>query len=111
MVFVTISDTNDSLQTCNECRRKLAARGGVIERRASPFPTFGGVMDNEQRIEHPMRLGDDSSMIQGMLGIADGLDDALLVDFAAGFDIHFGRPVLRIVSVAPGIRDDLDLGG
>ena len=58
-----------------------------------------------------MRLGEDTGLVERMLGIADRFDDALLVDFAAGFDVHFGRPMLRIVGVEPRVRDDLDLGG
>src|SRR5580704_11894846 len=107
MAFVTISGTRLSLKTFGEGRGKLAACGGVIERLASHFQPRGGAILAEQRIEHAMCLGDDTGMVERVFGIADRLDDALLVDFAAGFDIHFGRPMLWIVSVEPRIRDDL----
>src|SRR5580704_9963772 len=99
MVFVTISGTHLSLKTFGEGRGKLAARGGVIERLASHFQPRGGAIVAEQRIERAMCLGGDTGVTERMLGIADRLDDALLVEFAAGFDVHFGRPMLWIVSV------------
>src|SRR5580693_3134571 len=97
MFFVTISATNDSLKTGRERRRELAAYGGVIERRAGRLQPFGGAVDSDQRIEHAVRLGEDTGLVERMLGIADRLDDALLVDFAVCLDVHFRRPVLRIV--------------
>src|SRR5580704_18668896 len=111
MVFVTISGTNDSLQTRSECGGKLAARCSIIERRASDLQPFGGAIVADQRIEHAVRLGEDTGLVEWMLGIADGLDDTLLVDFAVGLDIHFRRPMLRIVGVEPYVGSDLHLGG
>src|ERR1700692_3630039 len=109
MVFEMMSGTNDSLQTCGECRGKLAACGDIIERRAGDLQPFGGTVVAKQRIEHAMRLGNDTGTVERMLRIADGLDDALLENFATGLDVHFGGPMLRIIGVEPGIGDDLDL--
>src|SRR5580698_167831 len=111
MVFVTISGTRLSLKTCSECRGKLAARGVVIERRASHLQPFGNAIVADQRIKHAVRLGENTGLVERMLGIADRFDDALLVDFSVGLDVYFGRPMLRIVGVEPRVRDDLDLGG
>src|SRR5579862_3344147 len=111
MVFVTIPDTNDSLKTCSECRRKLAARGGVLECRAGQLQPCGGAIAADQRVEHAMRLGKDTGSVERMLGIAGRLDNALLIDLATGLDIDFGRPMLRIVGVESYIGDDLHLGG
>src|SRR5580692_5732966 len=109
MVFVTISGTNDSLKTCSEGRGKLAARRGVIERRASHLQPFGNAIFADQRIEYAGRLGEDTGLVERMLGIAGRLDDALLVDFAAGFYVHFGGPMLRIVGIEPYVGSDFDL--
>ena len=109
MVLVTMSGTRLSLKTFGECRGKLAARGGVIERRASHLQPRGGTIVADQRIEHAVRLGKDTGIVERMLGIADRFDDTLLVDFAVGLDVHFRGPMLRIISVEPDIRDDLDL--
>src|SRR5580700_1890899 len=106
MVFVTMSGTNNSLKTGSECRGKLAASGGVIERRASHLQPFGGAIIADQRIEHAMGLGEDARLVERMLGVADGLDDALLMDFTTGLDVHFRRPMLRIISVEPHIGGD-----
>src|SRR5580692_1925163 len=110
MVFVTMSGTTYSLKTCSECRGKLAARSGVIERRTAHCQPCGGAIVGKQRIEHAVRLGGDAGMVERMLWIADRLDDALLVDFAVGLDVHFGRPMLRIVGVEPHVGRDLYFG-
>jgi hypothetical protein len=111
MVFVTISGTRLSSKTFSEGRGKLAARGGVIERRADQLQPFSDAIVADQWIEHAVRLRSDTGLVERMLGIADGLDDALLVDFTVGLDVHFRRPMLRIVSVEPRVRDDLHFGG
>src|SRR6202035_5950101 len=103
MVFVTTSGTRLSPKTCSECRGKLAACGGVIERRASRLQPCGNAIVADQRIEHAVGLGEDTGLVEWMLGIADGFDDALLMDFATGLDVHFRRPMLRIVSVEPHV--------
>src|ERR1017187_7703894 len=97
MVFVTISSTKHSLKTCSECRGKLTTCGAVIERRASHLQPRGNAVAVDEWIEHAMRLGEDTGLIERMLGIADRLDDTMLVDFTVGLDIHFRRPMLRIV--------------
>src|ERR1700733_13931152 len=111
MVFVTTSGTRLPPKTCSECRGKLAARGVVIKRRASHLQPFGNAIVADQRIEHAVRLGEDTGLVERMLGIADCFDDALLVDFSVGLDVYFGRPMLRNSGVEPRVRDDLDLGG
>src|SRR6202161_4074159 len=99
MVFVTMSGTRLSLKTRSEGRGKLAASGGVIERRTPHVQPFGDAIGVEERIEHAVRLGGDTGLVERMLGIADGLDNTLLVDFAVGLNIHFRGPMLRIVCV------------
>src|SRR5580704_15153001 len=111
MAFATISGTKHSLKTCSECRGKLAACGAVFERRASHLQPRGNAVAVDKWIEHAMRLGEDTGLVERMLGIADRLDDALLVDFATGFDVHFGGPMLRIVGIEPYVRGDLHLCG
>src|SRR3984957_4571418 len=111
MVFVTMSGTTCSLKTCSECRGKLTACGGVFERPTSHFQPFGGAIVANQRIEHAVRFGEDTGLVERMLWIANGLDDTLLEDFAVGLDVHFGRPMFRIVGIEPCVRDDLHLGG
>src|SRR5580692_8788290 len=104
MVLATISGTIYSLKTGSEGRGKLAARRRVVERRASHLQPFGNAIFADQRIEYAVRLGEDTGLVERMLGIADRLDDALLVDFAAGFDVHFGGPMLRIVGIESHVR-------
>src|ERR1700733_8186271 len=71
MVFLTISGTRLPPKTCSEGHGKLAARGVVIERRASHLQPFGNVIVADQRIEHAVRLGEDTGLVERMLGIAD----------------------------------------
>src|SRR4029077_18267509 len=111
MVFVTISDTRLSPKTFSECRGKLAARRRTVERGASHLHPRRGAVIADERIEHAMGLGEDAGLVERMLGIADRLDDALLVNFAAGFDVHLGGPMLWIIGVEPHVGGDLHLGG
>src|SRR5580692_719582 len=110
MFFDTISATNNPLKTGRERRGNLAAYGGVIERRADHLQPFGGAVVSDQRIEHAVRLGEDTGLVERMLRIADRLDDALLVDFAVVLDVHFGRLMLQIVGFEPHVGRDLYFG-
>src|SRR6202451_464570 len=99
MVFVAMSGTRLSLKTRSEGRGKLAASGGVIERRATHVQPFGDAIVVEQRIEQAMRLGEHTGLGERMVGGACRLDDTLLVNLAVGLDVHFRGPMLRIVGV------------
>src|SRR5579864_6456752 len=111
MVFVTISGTCLSPKTFSECRSKLAARRRIGERGAGHLQPRRGAVIADERIEHAMRLGEDAGLVERMLGIADRLDDALLVDVAAGFDVHLGGPMLWVIGVEPRVGGDLHFGG
>ena len=73
--------------------------GAFIERGLGHLQPRGNAIAVDEWIEHTVRLGKDTAMVERMLGIADRLDDTLLVDFAVGLDVHFRGPMLRIVGI------------
>src|SRR4029077_16854543 len=99
MVFVTISGTRLSPKTFSECRGKLAARRRIVERGACHLRPRRGAAIADERIEHAMRPGEDGGTVGRVHRIADRLDDALLVNFVAGFDVPLGGPMLWVIGV------------
>ena len=98
-------------ESSSKCLREKAARGLVLESRATSFLPFRGERGADQAVEYSVRLVLDRRGIERMFGIAVGFDDAAPQHLATGFDLDLGRPVPRIEFLQRRVGDDSELGG